>query len=54
MYSSINSIYSNKIIFRYGDEIKNCSLLATFSAIITKFTIFNSDENSQEKLNYIY
>ena len=41
------------IYSRYGDEIKNCSLLATFSAIITKFTIFNGDENSPEKLNYI-
>jgi actin-related protein 3 len=41
------------IYSRYGDEIKNCSLLATFSAIITKFTIFNNDQNSQEKLNYI-
>ena len=41
------------IYSRYGDEIKNCSLLATFSAIITKFTIFNNEQNSQEKLNYI-
>ena len=41
------------IYSRYGDEIKNCSLLATFSAIITKFTIFNGDQNSPEKLNYI-
>ena len=41
------------IYSRYGDEIQNCSLLATFSAIITKFTIFNNDKNSQEKLNYI-
>ena len=41
------------IYSRYGDEIKNCSLLATFSAIITKFTIFNNEKNSQEKLNYI-
>ena len=41
------------IYSRYGDEIKNCSLLATFSAIITKFTIFNNEQNTQEKLNYI-
>jgi hypothetical protein len=41
------------IYSRYGDEIKNCSLLATFSAIITKFTIFNNEQNAQEKLNYI-
>ena len=41
------------IYSRYGDEIKNCSLLATFSAIMTKFTIFNNEQNSQEKLNYI-
>ena len=41
------------IYSRYGDEIQNCSLLATFSAIITKFTIFNNEKNSQEKLNYI-
>ena len=41
------------IYSRYGDEIKNCSLLATFSAIITKFTIFNNEKNSQEKLNYV-
>ena len=41
------------IYSRYGDEIKNCSLLATFSAIITKFTIFNNEKNTQEKLNYI-
>ena len=34
------------IYSRYGDEIKNCSLLATFSAIITKFTIFNNEKNS--------
>ena len=41
------------IYSRYGDEIQNCPLLATFSAIITKFTIFNNEKNSQEKLNYI-
>lgn len=28
------------IYSRYGDEIDNCGILATFSAIITKFTHF--------------
>ena len=41
------------IYSRYGDEIENCGILATFSAIITKFTIFNTDANFAEKLNYI-
>ena len=39
------------IYSRYGDEIKNCSIFATFSAIITKFTVFNGGDN--ESLNYI-
>ena len=39
------------IYSRYGDEIINCSIFATFSAIITKFTVFNGGEN--EHLNYI-
>ena len=42
------------IYSRYGDEIKNCSLSATFSAIITKFVAFNGGANNeQESLNYI-
>ena len=41
------------IYSRYGDEMQNCSILATFSAIITKFTVFNQSENFVEKLNYI-
>ena len=42
------------IYSRYGDEIKNCSLSATFSAIITKFVAFNGGtNNSEESLNYI-
>lgn len=42
------------IYSRYGDEIKNCSISATFSAIITKFTAFNGGiNNEQESLNYI-
>lgn len=41
------------IYSRYGDEMENCGILATFSAIITKFTIFNTDANFAEKLNYI-
>lgn len=38
------------IYSRYGDEIKNSEILATFSAIITKFTVFNTDESFAEKL----
>ena len=41
------------IYSRYGDEMQNCSILATFSAIITKFTVFNQTENFVERLNYI-
>ena len=41
------------IYSRYGDQMENCGILATFSAIITKFTIFNTDANFAEKLNYI-
>ena len=42
------------IYSRYGDEIKNCSLSATFSAIITKFVVFNGGiNNEKESLNYI-
>ncbi len=41
------------IYSRYGDEVQNCSILATFSAIITKFTVFNQTENFVERLNYI-
>ena len=42
------------IFSRYGDEIKNCSISATYSAIITKFTAFNGGiNNDQESLNYI-
>ena len=42
------------IYSRYGDEIKNCSLSATFSAIITKFVAFNGGtNNADESLNYI-
>ena len=42
------------IYSRYGDEIKNCSLSATFSAIFTKFVAFNGGtNNTQESLNYI-
>ena len=46
MNSGGTPIYS-----RYGDEIINCSIFATFSAIITKFTVFNGGDN--ENLNYI-
>ena len=42
------------IYSRYGDEIKNCSLSATFSAIVTKFVAFNGGTNNEkESLNYI-
>ena len=41
------------IYSRYGDELKNSEILATFSAIITKFTFFNTNDNFAEKLNYI-
>ena len=46
MNSGGTPIYS-----RYGDEIIFNSLFATFSAIITKFTVFNGGDN--ENLNYI-
>lgn len=38
------------IYSRYGDEIENCGILATFSAIMTKLTIFNSTSSYQEKV----
>ena len=41
------------IYSRYSDEMKICGILATFSAIITKFTIFNKYKDNIEKLNYI-
>jgi hypothetical protein len=39
------------VFSRYGDEVENCGILATFSAMMTKFTCFTSG-NSQlvEKL----
>ena len=56
-YKKKTSFYNDRrgtpIYSLYGDEIQNCSLLATFGAIICKFTIFNNEKNSQEKLNYI-
>ena len=42
------------IYSRYGDELQNSDILATFSAIIIKFTVFNANQNYAEKLNYIY
>ena len=47
----IMNVGGTPIYSRYGDEIINCSLFATFSAIITKFTVFNGGNN--ENLNYI-
>ena len=38
---------------RYGDPIENNSIFATLSAMITKFTIFNSNDNDKEMLNVI-
>lgn len=38
------------IFSRYGDEVENCGILATFSAMITKFTFFNNSQNNIEKL----
>ena len=38
---------------RYGDPIENNSIFATLSAMITKFTIFNSDNSFKENLNVI-
>jgi hypothetical protein len=37
---------------RYGNEIENCGFLATFSAIMSKFTHFNSINKETEKLQY--
>ena len=41
------------IYSRYGDAIDNSALFATLSAIITKFTIFNSTEDKKEELKII-
>ena len=38
---------------RYGDAVENNSIFATISAMITKFTIFNSNESFKEELNVI-
>ena len=38
---------------RYGDEVENNSIFATLSAMITKFTIFNSTDSFKEELNVI-
>ena len=38
---------------RYGDPIENNSIFATLSAMITKFTIFNSNDGDKENLNVI-
>jgi len=38
---------------RYGDEVENNSIFATLSAMITKFTIFNSSDTFKEELNVI-
>jgi hypothetical protein len=38
------------IYSRYGNEVENCGILATFSAIMTKFTFFNTKNNLSEKV----
>ena len=38
---------------RYGDPIENNSIFATLSAMITKFTVFNSNDSDKEFLNVI-
>lgn len=38
------------IFSRYGDYLEHCGIFATYSAITTKLTIFNSEENFKEKL----
>lgn len=38
------------IYSRYGDYLEHCGIFATYSAITTKLTIFNSDEIFKEKL----
>ena len=41
------------IYSRYSDELEINGILATFSAIITKFVVFHNEKNFCEKLNYI-
>ena len=41
------------IYSRYSDELEINGILATFSAIITKFVVFHNEKNTTEKLNYI-
>ena len=41
------------IYSRYSDELEINGILATFSAIITKFVVFHNEKNTCEKLNYI-
>ena len=38
------------IYSRYGNEMENCGFIATFSAIMSKFTHFNSINKEAEKL----
>ena len=38
---------------RYGDPIENNSIFATLSAMITKYTIFNTSDTDKENLNVI-
>ena len=38
---------------RYGDDVENNLIFTTISAMITKFTIFNSNYSFKEELNVI-
>ena len=41
------------IYSRYGDEVENCMLFGTFSAMITKYTIFLSKAENKQKMHCI-
>ena len=41
------------VFLQHYDPIENNSIFATLSAMITKFTIFNSNDNDKEMLNVI-
>ncbi|MCQ2821496.1 MAG: hypothetical protein MJ252_29920, partial [archaeon] len=41
------------IYSRYGDEVENCGIFGTFSAMITKYTIFLSTSEEKENIHFI-
>ena len=41
------------IYSRYGDEVENCGIFGTFSAMITKYTIFLSNEKVRYSMQFI-